>query len=148
MKDEKLLASGPKLSVSRDWIRRDGKVLPVIGTTYMASDVHRKFLFEPDPPLLGPRFAPMLGAGINMVRTGLWTGWSRVMLDPGEWTKGAVRDRRLPAERRGTTSLVCFNFFAFIPPASAARTPTSIRADRRPARLRSRVHGRYRGMAE
>jgi hypothetical protein len=49
VKDAALLASGPRLSATRDWIRRDGRVAPIIGTTYMASDVHRKFLFEPNP---------------------------------------------------------------------------------------------------
>jgi hypothetical protein len=49
VRDERLLAAGPRLSVSRDWIRADGRVFPVVGTTYMASDVHRKFLFEPNP---------------------------------------------------------------------------------------------------
>src|SRR5262249_43813980 len=51
VRDARLLAEGPRLSASRDWIRQDGHVLPVIGTTYMASDVHRKFLFEPNPHL-------------------------------------------------------------------------------------------------
>ena len=47
--DRDLLRRGPRLEVSRDWLRRDGRPFPVVGTTYMASDVHRKFLFEPNP---------------------------------------------------------------------------------------------------
>ena len=82
-----LLASGPRLSVSRDWIRRDGQVMPVIGTTYMASDVHRKFLFEPNPHVWDRDFREMARLGVNLVRTGLWTAWSRAMLDPGAWTR-------------------------------------------------------------
>ncbi|HSO39528.1 MAG TPA: hypothetical protein VLT33_43680, partial [Labilithrix sp.] len=83
VKDEKLFAAAPRLSVSRDWLRKDGKVFPVVGTTYMASDVHRKFLFEPNPDVWDADFADMQKRGINFVRTGLWTAWSRAMLDPG-----------------------------------------------------------------
>jgi hypothetical protein len=46
VRDEALLASAPPVTVSRDWLRRGGEVFPVIGATYMASDVQRKFLFE------------------------------------------------------------------------------------------------------
>jgi len=83
VRDDALLTHGPKLSVSRDWIRADGRVMPIVGTTYMASDVDRKFLFQPNPHLWDLDFAAMQRRGINFVRTGIWTGWSRVMLDPG-----------------------------------------------------------------
>ena len=148
VKDEKLLASGPKLSVSRDWIRRDGKVLPVIGTTYMASDVHRKFLFEPNPALWDRDFAQMRKHGINMVRTGLWTGWTRVMLDPGavdENVLSALDAYVLSAAKNGV--LVCFNFFAFIPPSFGGTNPyldpRSIEGQRA---FVSRFASRYRGV--
>ena len=49
VRDARLLGAGPRVTASRDWLRKDGKVFPVVGTTYMASDVHRKFLFEPNP---------------------------------------------------------------------------------------------------
>src|SRR5205823_8203403 len=32
----------------RDYFYRNGQPYPVTGTTYMAGDVHRKFLFEPN----------------------------------------------------------------------------------------------------
>jgi len=115
VKDEALLGAGPRLSASRDWLRADGKVLPVVGTTYMASDVHRKFLFEPNPHVWDRDFAYMKRQGINMVRTGLWTAWTRVMLDPGavdENVLSALDAYVLTAAKHGI--LVCFNFFAFI----------------------------------
>ena len=124
VRDARLLAAGPKLTASRDWIRRDGQVMPVIGTTYMASDVHRKFLFEPNPAVWDRDFARMQAQGINLVRTGLWTAWSRVMLDPGavdESVLSALDAYVLSAARHGIG--VCFNFFAFIPPAFGGTNP-------------------------
>jgi hypothetical protein len=124
VRDAKLLASGPRLSVSRDWLRRDGGAFPIVGTTYMASDVHRKFLFEPNPHRWDLDFARMASAGVNFVRTGLWTGWSRAMLDPGAVDEGVLRALDafvLTAARHGI--VLCFNFFAFLPPAFGGTNP-------------------------
>jgi hypothetical protein len=124
VKDETLLQGGPRLSVSRDWIRRDGRPLPVLGTTYMASDVHRKFLFEPNPHVWDRDFRGMARQGVNLVRTGLWTGWSRAMLDPGaidESVLSALEAYVQCAARHGV--LVTFNFFAFLPPAFSGTNP-------------------------
>ncbi len=148
VKDERLLASGPKLAVSRDWIRADGKVLPVVGTTYMASDVHRKFLFEPNPAVWDRDFAEMKRQGINMVRTGLWTAWSRVMIDPGavdENVLSALDAYVLTAARHGI--LVCFNFYAFLPPAYGDANPyLGPRALEGQRALLTAVARRYRGV--
>jgi hypothetical protein len=124
IKDDALLAAGPTLTASRDWLRAEGKVLPVVGTTYMASDVHRKFLFEPNPHLWDRDLASMRRQGVNMVRTGLWTAWTRVMLDPGavdENVLSALDAYVLTAAKNGV--LVCFNFFAFLPPAYGDANP-------------------------
>jgi hypothetical protein len=124
VRDPKLLAAGPKLSVSRDWLRRDGRVFPLVGTTYMASDVHRKFLFEPNPLAWDRDFAEMARRGVNFVRTGLWTGWSRAMLDPGAIDDGvlwALDAYVLTAARHGIP--VCFTFVAFLPPVFGGSHP-------------------------
>ena len=124
VKDERLFAAAPKLSVTRDWLRKDGKVFPVIGTTYMASDVHRKFLFEPNPHVWDADFAAMAKRGINFVRTGLWTAWARAMIDPGaidENVLSALDAYVHAAARHGI--VVCFNFFAFLPPAFTGDNP-------------------------
>jgi hypothetical protein len=117
VKDEKLLNNSPKLSVSRDWILKDKKVFPVIGTTYMASDVHRKFLFEPNPYIWDKDFAVMKSQGVNFVRTGIWTGWSRAMLDPGAIDENILKalDAYVQCAAKHEI-MVCFNFFAFAPP--------------------------------
>lgn len=112
------------MSVSRDWLRRDGRVFPVVGTTYMASDVHRRFLFEPNPALWDADFAEMRRRGIGFVRTGLWTAWSRVLGESGgvdEPVLDAFEAYVQTAARHGI--VVCFTFFAFLPPAYGAANP-------------------------
>src|SRR5262249_9313411 len=47
--DHQLLTRGKPLTVDQNFFYRDGDVYPITGTTYMASDVHRQFLFEPNP---------------------------------------------------------------------------------------------------
>jgi hypothetical protein len=124
VRDDRLLASAPKITVSGDWLRKDGKTFPIIGTTYMASDVHRHFLFEPNPRAWEEDFAAMQRRGINFVRTGLWTAWSRVMSEPGK-----VDERVLAALEAWVQTaarhdiVVCFDFFAFLPPAYGGSNP-------------------------
>ena len=123
-------------------------MLPVVGTTYMASDVHRKFLFEPNPHVWDRDFAYMKRQGINMVRTGLWTAWTRVMLDPGavdENVLSALDAYVLSAAKNGI--LVCFNFFAFLPPAYGDTNPyLGPRALEGQRALLTMVARRYRGV--
>jgi hypothetical protein len=149
VKDERLLAAGPTLTVSRDWLRADGRVMPVVGTTYMASDVHRKFLFEPNPAVWDRDFAYMKAQGVNMVRTGLWTGWSRVMIDPGavdENVLSALDAYVLTAAKHGI--LVCFNFFAFLPPSYGDTNPyLGPRALEGQRALLAMTARRYRGVS-
>ncbi len=124
VRDDALLLSGPRLSASRDWLRKDGAVLPVVGTTYMASDVHRKFLFEPNPHAWDADFREMAKRGVSLVRTGLWTAWSRAMLDPGavdENVLAALDAYLLSAAKHGIH--VCFNFYAFTPPLHGGSHP-------------------------
>ena len=148
VKDAALLASGPRLTVSRDWLRRDGAVLPVIGTTYMASDVHRKFLFEPNPHLWDRDFRAMHARGINLVRTGIWTAWSRFMLDPGaadENVLSALEAYVMSAARNQVE--VCFTFFAFQPPYYGGSHPfLDPRGLEGQRALLTLVAGRFRGV--
>lgn len=148
VRDAQLLAAGPKLSVSRDWLRKDGRVFPLVGTTYMASDVHRKFLFEPNPDVWDRDFGEMARLGVNFVRTGLWTGWGRTMLDPGAIDEGvlsALDAYVLTAAKHGVT--VCFNFFAFLPPAFSGDNPyLDPRALEGQRELLTLFASRYRGV--
>jgi hypothetical protein len=147
VKDPKLLATAPKLSVTRDWLRKDGHAFPVIGTTYMASDVHRQFLFEPNPHLWDADFEAMQKRGINFVRTGIWTAWSRMFLDSGavdESVLSALDAFVHIAARHGI--VVCFDFFAFLPVgfggANPYLDPRSIEGQRR---MLTTFASRYRG---
>ena len=148
VKDQQLLAAGPRLTVSRDWLRKDGAVFPIVGTTYMASDVHRKFLFEPNPHVWDRDFAEMARLGVNFVRTGLWTAWDRVMLDPGAIDEGvlsALDAYVLTAAKHGIA--VCFNFFAFLPPAFTGENPyLDPRALEGQRELLTLFASRYRGV--
>jgi hypothetical protein len=124
VRDTRLLTQASALGASRDWLRKDGAVFPIVGTTYMASDVHRKFLFEPNPHVWDRDFAEMARQGVNFVRTGLWTAWGRAMLDPGAIDEGvllALDAFVLTAARHGI--YLCFNFFAFLPPAYSGDNP-------------------------
>ncbi|HKO13470.1 MAG TPA: hypothetical protein VJV22_15975, partial [Acidobacteriaceae bacterium] len=73
MRDWKYLLSGPKLTVGSDYFELDGKPLPVVGTTYMSSDVARMYLMKPNAYVWDRDMAQIRGAGLNMIRTGLWT---------------------------------------------------------------------------
>jgi hypothetical protein len=124
VRDAALLASGPRITASRDWLRRNGEVFPVIGTTYMASDVHRKFLFEPDPHVWDRDFAQMAARGINFVRTGLWTAWSRAMLDPGPVDEAFLRALDAYVQSAARHGIVVnFTFFSFLPPSYGGTNP-------------------------
>ncbi len=122
--DRRLMSSAPKLSAGRDWLFKDGRPFPVVGTTYMASDAAREFLFEPNPLVWDRDFAAMRGAGVNMIRTGIWTGWRRIALSPGAFDEGVLRAIDafvLTAAENGI--MVCFNLFAFSPPGNGGTNP-------------------------
>jgi hypothetical protein len=122
--DERLLAGGLPLRAGGHALTRGGEPFPVTGTTYMASDVHRKFLFEPNPWLWDRDFAAMKRAGVNLVRTGLWTGWKVVMPKPGRLDEAAMRalDAWLLTARRHDVPVI-FTLFAFLPEAWGGENP-------------------------
>ncbi|MBS3943907.1 MAG: cellulase family glycosylhydrolase [Melioribacter sp.] len=124
VRDKNPLFNSPQIIVSKDWLRKDGKVFPVIGTTYMASDVHRKFLFEPNPYVWKNDFEMMKRSGINFIRTGLWNSWSRIMLDRGAVDESFLRalDAFVMTAIKNEI-VVCFNFFAFTPPLNGGTNP-------------------------
>lgn len=114
--DEELLKRGKALTVDNHFFYRDGRVFPVTGTTYMASDVHRRFLWEPNPFVWDRDFRAMKEAGVNMIRTGIWTGWKKYMPEPGKVNEGVLRafDAFLLTAHKYDIPVI-FTFFAFLP---------------------------------
>ncbi len=114
--DEALLAAGKPLTTDKHLFYRDGRVFPVTGTTYMASDKHRRYLFEPNPLVWDNDFRAMKEAGVNMVRTGIWTGWKKYMPEPGKVNEAVLRafDAFLLTAHKYDIPVV-FTFFAFLP---------------------------------
>lgn len=116
--DEVLLKQGTHLTCDRDYFRKDGRPFPVVGMTYMTSDVARKFVFLPNTSVWDKDMAQMRAAGINLLRTGFWTAWRSVMFVDGhayEEVLRAVDAFFLTAKRHGLE--VTFNFFSFTPEA-------------------------------
>ena len=134
--DAKLLRSGKPLTVNRDGFLRDGAPFPVTGTTYMASDVHRQFLFEPNPSVWDEDFRAMKAAGVNLVRTGIWTGWQQFMFADGKMNELALRalDAFLLTAHHYDIPVI-FTLFAFLPETwggkNAYLDPQSLRAQSR-----------------
>ncbi len=122
--DRSMLAGGAPVAASKDGFARSGRPFPVLGTTYMASDVHRRFLLEPNPVVWNRDFAEMKGAGVNLVRTGIWTGWKRYMPEVGRLDESALRalDVFLLTARQHDIPVI-FTFFAFLPEAWGGENP-------------------------
>jgi hypothetical protein len=114
--DPELLAAGSPFTTDAYTLLRNGQPYVVTGTSYMATDVHRRFLLEPNPHVWDRDFAAMRRAGINMIRTGIWTGWYNYMSENGELNESALRglDAFLLTARRHDIPVI-FTFFAFIP---------------------------------
>lgn len=114
--DAELLRQGTPLSCGRDYFIKDGRPLPIVGMTYMTSDVARKFLFMPNVAVWNRDIAQMVKAGINLIRTGIWSAWRQVMFvdgHPYEEVLRAIDAFILTCKRHNIE--VTFNFFAFTP---------------------------------
>lgn len=146
--DRDLLESGPVLTADAFGLLADGKPFPVTGTTYMAGDVHRKFLLDPNPAVWDEDFGRMKAAGVSMVRTGIWTGWRRIMLDQGLPDRAVMRalDAFMLTARKHDIA-VTFTFFAFLPEMWGGENPycdpRSVRAQQE---FVSAIARRYTGM--
>ncbi|MBX7172479.1 MAG: cellulase family glycosylhydrolase [Pyrinomonadaceae bacterium] len=114
--DEKLLSTGEPFTADRHFLYRNNQPFPVAGTTYMSSDVARRFLLEPNPAIWDKDFAEMKAAGVNMIRTGIWTAWKLYFDEKGEVKEEVLRAFEafiLTAKKYDIP--VIFTFFAFMP---------------------------------
>ncbi|GAB2560242.1 beta-galactosidase [Gracilibacillus alcaliphilus] len=134
--DQEFLQEGTYLEVKRDYFWKNGKPFPVVGQTYMTSDVARKFIFIPNPAVWDRDMADMKRAGINLIRTGLWTGWRHVMFEDGHPSEEVLRaiDAFILTAKKYQIE-VTFNFFAFTPIAyegvNPYLDPRSVKAQKR-----------------
>jgi len=116
IRDEDYLRSGPKLGVNQDYFELDGKPLAVIGTTYMSSEVQRLYFDHPNVYVWDRDLRQIHDAGLNMIRTGWWTGWDKFADENGapyERTLRTIEAYLMTARKYGLP--VQFNFFAFLP---------------------------------
>ncbi|WP_311519094.1 beta-galactosidase [Paenibacillus albidus] len=114
--DGNLLAQGEPIKAGRDYFIKEGQPLPVVGMTYMTSDVARKFLFLPNADVWDRDMAQMKKAGINWIRTGIWTAYRNMMQVDGHASEEVLRAIDaflLTAKRHGLQ--VTFTFFSFTP---------------------------------
>ncbi|WP_325050184.1 beta-galactosidase [Cohnella faecalis] len=114
--DESLLKEGSPIVCGKDYFWKDGEPLPVVGMTYMTSDVARKFLFLPNVDAWNRDMAHMRKAGINWIRTGIWTAYRNVMQVDGHASEEVLRaiDAFLQTARKHDLH-VTFTFFSFTP---------------------------------
>jgi len=116
VRDLDYLHSGPKLGVNKDYFELDGKPLAVIGTTYMSSEVQRLYFDHPNVYVWDQDMRQIHDAGLNMIRTGWWTGWDKFCDENGvpyERTLRTLEAYLMTARKYGLP--VQFNFFAFLP---------------------------------
>nr|NIR45721.1 glycoside hydrolase family 5 protein [Gemmatimonadota bacterium]NIR76349.1 glycoside hydrolase family 5 protein [Candidatus Kutchimonas denitrificans]NIS02370.1 glycoside hydrolase family 5 protein [Gemmatimonadota bacterium]NIT68192.1 glycoside hydrolase family 5 protein [Gemmatimonadota bacterium]NIU54421.1 cellulase family glycosylhydrolase [Gemmatimonadota bacterium] len=148
--DGELLAAGSAFGTDRDTLLRNGEPFVVTGTSYMASNVHRRFLLEPDPHVWDLDFAAMKRAGINMIRTGIWTGWERLSSADGTPTRSMLRalDAFMLTARRHDMPVI-FTFFAFLPESWGGVNPyLDPRAVQAQKTFLSTIARRYRSMKD
>jgi len=116
IRDLDYLRSGPHLSVNPDYFELNGQPLAVVGTTYMASDAQRLYFDHPNVYVWNEDLGQISGAGLNMIRTGWWTGWDKFCDEEGrpyERTLRTLEAFLMTARRHGLP--VQFEFFAFLP---------------------------------
>jgi len=116
IRDLEYLKSGPKISVNKDYFELDGKPLAVIGTTYMSSEVQRLYFEHPNAYVWDQDLGQISSAGLNMIRTGWWTGWDKFFDETGQPYERTLRtiEAFLMTARKHNLP-VQFNFFAFLP---------------------------------
>jgi hypothetical protein len=124
VRDEAALLAGPRVTVDHDYFQLNGRQLPVVGTTYMDSKSQRLFLRYPNPYVWDQDMQQISAAGLNMLRTGLWTDWDTATGSTGIATEHTLRTLEaflMTAEKHNLP--VQFNLFAFMPEVFGGGNP-------------------------
>jgi hypothetical protein len=146
IRDEAFLRSGPHLAVNSDYFTIDEKPRAVVGTTYMSSEVQRLFFDHPNVYVWNSDLSLIHSAGLNMIRTGWWTGWDKLCDESGRPYDRTLRtlEAYLMTARKFNLP-VQFNFFAFLPEILGGANPyLDGEAVRRQQTLVSSVAARFR----
>jgi hypothetical protein len=116
IRDEDYLRSGPTLGVNADYFTINGQPLAVVGTTYMSSEVQRLYFDHPNVYVWNSDLGLIHSAGLNMIRTGWWTGWDKLCDESGRPYERTLRtmEAYLMTARKYDLP-VQFTFFAFLP---------------------------------
>jgi hypothetical protein len=146
VRDEAYLHSGPRMTVNKDYFELDGRPLAVVGTTYMSREVQRLYFDHPNVYVWEQDLAQIQSAGLNMIRTGWWTGWDKLCDENGrpyERTLRTLEAYLMTARKHGLP--VQFNFLAFLPEVLGGVNPyLDPDAVRRQQTLITSVVGRFR----
>jgi len=145
IRDSEFLRSGPHLTVNHDFFELDGHPIAVVGTTYMSSEVQRLYFDHPNVYVWDRDMAQIQAAGLNMLRTGWWTGWDKFCDENGQPYDRTLRTLEaylMTARKHGLP--VQFNFFAFLPEVLGGANPyLDPEAQRKQQTLVSTVVGRF-----
>jgi hypothetical protein len=116
MRDDAWLRSGSGVSVNKDFFELDFKPMAVIGTTYMSSEVQRLYFQYPNVYVWDRDLGQIRERGLNMIRSGWWTGWDKICDENGTPNEHALRtfEAFLMTARKHSLP-VQWNFFAFLP---------------------------------
>jgi hypothetical protein len=124
VRDLKYLESGPLVTVGRNYFCINGENSVIIGTTYMASDVQRLYFRYPNPYIWDRDMAEISSAGVNMLRTGLWTDWDVVTDNTNKMSEKASRTiEAFLMSARHYNLPVQFTLFAFMPDVFGGENP-------------------------
>ncbi len=122
--DPAFLRSGPRMTVDKDYFELDGQPLAVVGTTYMSSEFQRLYFDRPNVYVWDRDLEQIHANGLNMIRTGWWTGWDKLCDENGrpyERTLRTLEAYLMTARKNGLP--VQFNFLAFLPDVLGGANP-------------------------
>jgi hypothetical protein len=146
IRDEAYLRSGSHLTVGPNYLELDGNPLAVVGTTYMSSETQRLYFEYPNVYVWNRDLAQIHAGGLNMIRSGWWTGWDKFCDENGhpyERTLRTLEAFLMTAHKNGLP--VQFNFFAFLPDVLGGVNPyLDPQAVRKQRTLISSVVARFR----
>ena len=116
MRDDSWLRTGQAISTNKDFFELEFKPQAVVGTTYMSSEVQRLFFEFPNVYVWDKDLGQISEHGLNMIRSGWWTGWDKICDENGVPSEHTLRtlEAFLMTARKYSIP-VQWNFFAFLP---------------------------------